>query len=557
MKLEKFNPFVAARLNAGYRSQDALAQVIGVKKPTYGQWEQGKFATVYEINLSGFKKMCDVFGWTYEEGINNLSNLNKWYKDPNIHIVKPTMEQAKAIAKTWKPKLTTLDTSNTDISKEKAMLDNPLKVWRGKNNLTRSEAAKLCHVDVNVYSDCEDGIKKPNGFDLTKILKGSGLHFIDIQKIFRDDTVKTVIENALEASNNPDPVTLENTTISVKICDEIDHNKVIEDTFKTSKKNEEDLNKKPEVSKDSVNWSDKIFDDMKVEKSDAAIKILNEEIDKALDNITPPSVLTLREGKVLKFYYIDNRTLRDIAQDFGLTGTRIQQIRDRALRKMKRCIESDTKHINPEASKVIDEVTTKNEYPLNFIIDRCGLPAEDWIVEEFNRQMDEKAYASKDASSYIFFKPERDAIRKVFRDHRVIIDGELLDSIDTAALTFKDHIKKSAGLIGTVAKKITEAKNEKLAKEIATVINPIYGLTSAKISKPKQDPMQKKLANQTVSYLKEEPVLNDSGMPANNSRNIAISKQTARYILRKLYGVLDVNEYYKILSEFTKGGLNL
>jgi hypothetical protein len=230
---------------------------------------------------------------------------------------------------------------------------------------------------------------------------------------------------------------------------------------------------------------------------------------------------------------------------------------------MKRRIESSIEHINPEASKIIDEVTTKNEYPLNFIVDRCGLPAEDWIVEEFNRQMDEKVYASKDAASYIFFKIERDAIRKVFRDgvqierDAIRADGELLDSIDTAALTFKNHIKKSAGLIGTVAEKITEAKNERLAKEIATVINPIYGLTSAKIDEHKQDPMQKKLANQTVSYLKEENVLDDSSTPANNSRNIAISKQTAKYILRTLYGALDFNEYYKILSEFTKGGLNL
>ena len=69
--------------------------------------------------------------------------------------------------------------------------------------------------------------------------------------------------------------------------------------------------------------------------------------------------------------------------------------------------------------------------------------------------------------------------------------------------------------------------------------------------------MQKKLANQTVAYLKEENVLDDSSTPANNSRNIAISKQTAKYILRTLYGTLEFNEYYKILSEFTKGGLNL
>ena len=81
------------------------------------------------------------------------------------------------------------------------MLDNPLKIWRGQKNLTRSEAAKLCHVDINVYSDCEDGVKKPNGFDLTKILKGTGLGFVDIQKIFRDDTVKNAIENALAAQS--------------------------------------------------------------------------------------------------------------------------------------------------------------------------------------------------------------------------------------------------------------------------------------------------------------------------------------------------------------------
>ena len=531
MKLEKVNPFVEARYNAGYRSRDVFAKKIGVSKETYGNWERGEGTTVYSNTLTGFKKMCDIFGWTYEEGYNNLSNLNKWRKDKSINVVKPT----------GTVELATLDTSNTDVSKEQEMLDNPLKVWRGQKNLTRSEAAKLCNVDINVYSDCEDGVKKPSGFDLTKILKGTGLGFVDVQKIFRDDTVKNAIENALAARSN--------NIISIPLCDEIDHNKIIEEAIASAKNNNgSDLDEPTVIAKDSANWPDKIFDDMKVEKSDAAIKILNEEIDKAL---------TVREGKVLKFYYIDNRTLKDIAQGFGLSTTRVQQIKSKALRKMKGRIESAVEHINPEASKIIDEVTTKNTYPLNFIVDRCGLPAEDWIVEEFNRQMDEKVYASKDADSYIFFKVERDAIRKVYRDGRVVIDGELLQNIDDAALTFKNHIKKSAGLIGTVAEKITEAKNEKLAKEIATVINPIYGLTSAKIDEPKQDPMQKKLANQTVSYLKEENVLDDSSMPANNSRNIAISKQTAKYILRKLYGVLDVNEYYKILSEFTKGGLNL
>lgn len=232
MKLEKFNPFVTARLNAGYKSQDKLAQVIGVKRSTYSQWESGKWASVYDHNLTGFKKMCDIFGWTYEEGLNNLSNLNKWRKDPNIHIVKPFPAQARSIAKSWKPELTTLDTSNTDISKELEMLDNPLKVWRGKQNLTRSEAAKLCHVDVNVYSDCEDGVKKPNGYDLTKILHGTGLGFVDIQKIFSDDTVKKV---------------------SIQLCDEIDHNKVIEDIVASSKP-EVAYVEKPEEPKPTVSY---------------------------------------------------------------------------------------------------------------------------------------------------------------------------------------------------------------------------------------------------------------------------------------------------------------
>ena len=415
MKLEKVNPFVAARYNAGYRSRDAFAEKIGVSKATYKHWEMGYSATIYSNNLSGFKKMCDIFGWTYEEGYNNLSNLNKWMKDKNINVTKPTCIVD----------LATLDTSNTDISKEQEMLDNPLKVWRGQNNLTRSEAAKLCNIDINVYSDCEDGVKKPNGFDLTKILHGTGLGFVDIQKIFRDNTVKLLDSPLTLAHKNEMKKALaesKNGGVSIQLCDEIDHNKVIEDIFEASKKDE---------------------------KSEVA----------------------------------------------------------------------------------------KNAYPLNFIVDKCGLPAEDWIVEEFNRQMDEKVYVSKDAASYIFFKPERDAIRKVFRDG-VHVDGELLRDVDDAALAFKDHLEKLRGLVGTVAENISKAK-------------------PTKIDEPKQDPMQKKLANQTVAYLKEENVLDDSSTPANNSRNIAISKQTAKYILRTLYGTLEFNEYYKILSEFTKGGLNL
>lgn len=540
MKLDKntkISPFVIARYEHGYKTASSLIKEIHLDKCTYSQWENGNASRISEgRTFSEFQKICEIFGWTLEGGRNNISNMYKWKHDDKIKIIKPTYDEWKEMR--GHTEMATLDTSETDISKEEAMLNNPLKVWRGKNNLTRSEAAKLCNVDINVYSDCEDGIKKPIGYDLTKIMNTTGVSLTQLAAMFRATVGMEALKNAIEASENPEPVTLEEV---IGLNDE----EVMEA-----------LDKKNEVAKDSANWPDKIFDDMKVEKSDTAIKILNEEIDKALDDRILNSTLTLREGKVLKFYYIDNRRLRDIAQAFGLSGSRVQQIKNKALWKMKRRIKSAVEHINPEAAKIIEEVTTKNVYPLNFIVDRCGLPAEDWIVEEFNRQMDEKVYASKDANSYIFFKDERYAIRKVFRDG-VQADAELLGNVAAAELTFKDHIKKSADLIGTVAEKITEAKNEKLAKEIATVINPIYGLTSAKIDTNKQDPIQKKLANQTVSYLKEENVLDDSDRPANNSKNITISKHTARGILRYLYNVLEFNEYYKILSEFTKGGLNL
>lgn len=406
MKLEKFNPFVVARYNAGYKSQDALANAIGVNRASYGNWETGRFATLYSGNLTGFKKMCDIFGWSYEEGMNNLSNLNKWRRDPNINIVKPTMAQAKSIAKSWRPELATLDTSNTDISKEEAMLNNPLKIWRAQNNLTRSEAAKKCNVDINVYSDCEDGVKKPAGYDLTKIMNTSGVSLTQMASIFNVDKeirdavdasmpiLADIIENKLTEDNK------DYGTVSVPLTDDIDHNQVIENA----------LNK---------DWPDKIFEAMGIEKSDDGVKILNEA-----------RYLTEREERVLKFYYIENRTLRDIGLTLGVTSSRVSEIKNKALRKIKR----------------------------------------------------------------------------------------------------------------TITKKLAEAKPEEPKKP---------------------SPLQEKLDNQTVSYLKidEQPV-NPSKViepeeVRRNSKNISISKQTARVILHKLYGVVDSAEYLRILSEFTKGGLNL
>ncbi len=430
MKLDKntkISPFVIARYEHGYETASSLLKEIPLDKSVYSTWENGNVSYISEgKTFVAFQKICEIFGWTLEEGRNNLSNMYKWKHDDKIKIIKPTYDEWKEMR--GHTEMATLDTSKTDISKEEAMLNNPLKVWRGKNNLTRSEAAKLCNVDINVYSDCEDGVKKPIGYDLTKIMNTTGVSLTQLAAMFRATVGIEALTNAIEASKNPDPITLEE-----------------------------------------------------------VIGLNDEEVTEALD----------KKNEV-----------------------------------------------------------PKNAYPLNFIVDKCGLPAEDWIVEEFDRQMDEKVYASKDAGSYIFFKVERDAIRKVFRDGvQVLPDGELFAAIDTAAEAFKNHIKKSADIIGTVAEKITESK---------TVINPgivgslpICGLTPPKISKPKQDPMQKKLANQTVSYLKEENVLDGSDRPANNSRNISISKYTARVILHKLYGVLEFNEYYKILSEFTKGGLNL
>lgn len=405
MKLDKntkISPFVIARYEHGYETASSLLKEIPLDKSVYSTWENGNVSYISEgKTFVAFQKICEIFGWTLEEGRNNLSNMYKWKHDDKIKIIKPTYDEWKEMR--GHTEMATLDTSKTDISKEEAMLNNPLKVWRGKNNLTRSEAAKLCNVDINVYSDCEDGVKKPIGYDLTKIMNTTGVSLTQLAAMFRATVGMEALTNAIEASKNPEPVTLEE-----------------------------------------------------------VIGLNDEEVTEALD----------KKNEV-----------------------------------------------------------TENTYPLNFIVDWCGFPAEDWIVEEFNRQMDEKAYASKDATSYIFFKEERDAVKKVFRDGALAY-GELLNSIDTARAIFESHLEKIKGLAGTVANNISKAK-------------------------PKQDPMQIKLANQTVSYLKEEPVLNDSSTPANNSRNIAISKYTARVILHKLYGVLEFSEYYKILSEFTKGGLNL
>ena len=405
MKLDKntkISPFVIARYEHGYETASSLLKEIPLDKSVYSTWENGNVSYISEgKTFIAFQKICEIFGWPLEEGRNNLSNMYKWKHDDKIKIIKPTYDEWKEMR--GHTEMATLDTSKTDISKEEAMLNNPLKVWRGKNNLTRSEAAKLCNVDINVYSDCEDGVKKPIGYDLTKIMNTTGVSLTQLAAMFRATVGMEALTNAIEASKNPEPVTLEE-----------------------------------------------------------VIGLNDEEVTEALD----------KKNEV-----------------------------------------------------------TENTYPLNFIVDWCGFPAEDWIVEEFNRQMDEKAYASKDASSYIFFKEERDAVKKVFRDGALAY-GELLNRIDTARAIFESHLEKIKGLAGTVTKNISKAK-------------------------PKQDPMQIKLANQTVSYLKEENVLDGSDRPANNSRNIAISKYTARVILNKLYGVLEFNEYYKILSEFTKGGLNL
>lgn len=299
MKLDKntkISPFVLARYEHGYETASSLYKKIHLDKGTYSLWENGNVSYISEgKTFVAFQKMCKIFGWTIEGGRNNISNMYKWKHDDEIKIVKPTYNEWKEMR--GHIEMATLDTSETDISKEEAMLNNPLKVWRGKNDLTRSEAAKLCNVDINVYSDCEDGVKKPIGYDLTKIMNTTGVSLTQLAAMFRATVGMEALKNAIEASENPEPVTLENTAISVKICDEIDHNK--------------------------------------------------------------------------------------------------------------------------------------------------------------------------------------------------------------------------------------------------------------------QDPMQKKLANQTVSYLKEENVLDGYDRPANNSKNITISKHTARCILRDLYNVLEFNEYYKILSEFTKGGLNL
>lgn len=58
-------------------------------------------------------------------------------------------------------------------------------------------------------------------------------------------------------------------------------------------------------------------------------EVLREKIEKALRTLTP------REEAVLRFYFLEEGTLRSVAKLIGRTDTRVEQIKQKAIRKLR------------------------------------------------------------------------------------------------------------------------------------------------------------------------------------------------------------------------------
>ena len=187
MKLEKVNPFVKARLELGFKSAPAFSSSIGISKNKYWKWETGKVSFVNNRSVIDFDKICKAFGWSKEEGKNNLSNMYQWVKDKNVIFVDPVIEPKQEPEKL---------VGTTGEMKKIYRGSNPLKQWRYSNNLTEAQAAEKCKVDLNVYTACEDGITKPNGTDTNKIMTASGLSFTEMARLFKKEP--PIIERDLD-----------------------------------------------------------------------------------------------------------------------------------------------------------------------------------------------------------------------------------------------------------------------------------------------------------------------------------------------------------------------
>ena len=187
MKLEKINPFIQARYEHGYKTLTKFVKDIGISRSKYWTWEAGKISCVRSDSSYDFHKVCKAFEWTDEEGTENISNMYQWHKNPDIEIIKPNWDDYKHI----KPHLgkevpmCTLDTTNTDISHELEMLDNPLAKWRAENNLTRYEAGEYVGMDSVLYEMFESGHYKPSSEELKNITEATGLSVTQIAKIYK------------------------------------------------------------------------------------------------------------------------------------------------------------------------------------------------------------------------------------------------------------------------------------------------------------------------------------------------------------------------------------
>lgn len=197
---KKMNPFVKARYEHGYKALAAFAKVLEIPVSTVTNWETGRVSAVQSnAGWENFHKYYKALGWSKSRATENLENLYKWTKDPNVEVIKPNWEDYKNIVPYIgiNPNAGDDVTANSDVSVDDTT--NPLKAWRHKNHYSVEDAAKLMEISPILLSDIEDGVQKPNPFCVKKIIDIAGLSFHQVTKIFID------AQKAIEEEKNKEP----------------------------------------------------------------------------------------------------------------------------------------------------------------------------------------------------------------------------------------------------------------------------------------------------------------------------------------------------------------
>lgn len=222
--IQKVNPFVKARYEHGYRGIGSLVKELGIPLSTATNWETGRVSAIQaNAGWANFHKYYKALGWSKERAIENLENVYKWTKDPNIELIKPNWDDYKNIVPYIgiNPNVgdDVTDTTTSHVVNE----TNPLKAWRHANHYSVEDAAKLMEFSPITLSDIEDGVVPANAFCLRKIVDVSGLSFHQITKLFVDnekerqkakkleeeEEAKKLEEGTLKVAEIADPLPME------------------------------------------------------------------------------------------------------------------------------------------------------------------------------------------------------------------------------------------------------------------------------------------------------------------------------------------------------------